>query len=68
MFTIVRNGYGDLSSNHEQGCLHFTKCQYSWEKYESNYSPCIHQFALLFVGQTDLFHLGMATGLREGKL
>ena len=65
MVTFVRNEHGDTGSNPSQDCLHFTQSKYTWEGYESNYSPSNYE---QIVGQTGFFTFGMATGLREGKL
>ena len=34
MVIAVGSGYGDSSSNLGQDCIHFTLCQYSWERCE----------------------------------
>ena len=39
MVIFVGNGHSDTSSNPGWGWLHFTWYKYTWERYESNYSP-----------------------------
>ena len=44
MVIIVGNAISDLSSNCEQGCLHFTLCLCPWERHESISSLSISWF------------------------
>ena len=46
-------------------CNNFTLRSYRCERHEPNYFPTNYGW---IVGQTDLFNVGMATSLREGKL
>ena len=48
IFIVIGNGTRDLSSNPGRGCLHFTLCQYLWERHESIYSMSL-------IGQASCF-------------
>ena len=54
MVAIIRNGYGNLTSNHGQGYLYIF------------HKALIQLFT--FVGQSRFFNQGMTTSLEEGKL
>ena len=62
MVTVTGNEHGYLSSNPRRDCLYFT---YSWERYESNYSP--YSYGQI-VRQIKFFNLSMTNSLGEGKL
>ena len=64
MIIVVGNDIGDSSSNPGWGNLHFTRHLYTRKKGESNYSSNNAQI----VRMTEVFNLGMATCLGEGKL
>ena len=61
MVIIIGNGHSDPKSNLRLGCLHFT---YPWEMNPNIFPQAIAEI----VEQTELFNLGMATKLEEGKL